>query len=67
MLTQQAPPRPPPLQADAPVTALDASRTYIAAGTSAGYVRVWRRQSAVDPTFTQYFQPDVQLVRWVYN
>ncbi|KAG2452482.1 hypothetical protein HYH02_002721 [Chlamydomonas schloesseri] len=49
------------ITAGAPVTALDASRTYIAAGTSAGYVRVWRRQSAVDATFTQYFVPDVQL------
>ncbi|KAG2445917.1 hypothetical protein HXX76_000520 [Chlamydomonas incerta] len=47
--------------AGAPVTALDASRTYIAAGTAAGYVRVWRRQSAADATFTQYFVPDVQL------
>lgn len=35
-----------PTQADAPVTALDATRTYIAAGTASGYVRVWRRRPA---------------------
>ncbi|GIL70094.1 hypothetical protein Vretifemale_934 [Volvox reticuliferus] len=49
------------LTAEAPVTSLDASRTYIAAGTAAGYVRVWKRQSANDPTFTQFFAPDLQL------
>ncbi|GLI58996.1 hypothetical protein VaNZ11_000819 [Volvox africanus] len=49
------------LTAEAPVTSLDASRTYIAAGTAAGYVRVWKRQSASDATFTQFFAPDLQL------
>ncbi|KXZ55983.1 hypothetical protein GPECTOR_2g1535 [Gonium pectorale] len=49
------------LTAGAPVTSLDASRTYIAAGTAAGYVRVWKRQSAADATFTQFFVPDLQL------
>ncbi|GIL47670.1 hypothetical protein Vafri_4431 [Volvox africanus] len=49
------------LTAEAPVTSLDASRTYIAAGTAAGYVRVWKRQSAGDATFTQFFAPDLQL------
>ncbi|PNH02361.1 hypothetical protein TSOC_011668, partial [Tetrabaena socialis] len=49
------------LTAGAPVTCLDASRTYIAAGTAAGYVRVWKRQSPSDPTFAQFFLPDLQL------
>ena len=50
-------------QADAPVTALDATRTYIAAGTAAGYVRVWKRQagSSGHMPFAQYFEPDLQL------
>ncbi|EFJ50695.1 hypothetical protein VOLCADRAFT_103774 [Volvox carteri f. nagariensis] len=49
------------VKAGAPVTSLDASRTFIVAGTAAGYVRVWKRQSAVDATFTQFFAPDLQL------
>lgn len=50
-----------PSQAGAPVSSLATCRTYIAAGTTAGTVRVWRRQSPSDPSYEQCITPDIVL------
>ncbi len=43
------------------MSSLATCRTHIAAGTAAGTVRVWRRQSPSDPSYEQCITPDIAL------